>query len=243
MPRKPKPSKHNLEPIIDPSFNLKHITPITSTQQDVFDAFYEGYNLLLNGSAGTGKTYISMFLALSELMKRERTAKNNPSKIVIVRSTVSTRDIGFLPGSLKEKLDVYEAPYRAIVSELFGRGDAYDILKQKHIIDFCSTSFLRGTTINDTYIIVDEVQNCNSQELETIITRVGKNTRIFFCGDYSQNDLIKSKFDVSGLPRFIKILDDMKEFDLVEFGIEDIVRSGLVKSFIISKEKIDSQED
>jgi phosphate starvation-inducible protein PhoH len=241
MPRKPKSTKHNLEQTIDSSFSLKRIVPMTQSQQDVFDAFGEGYNMVLCGSAGTGKTYISLYLALSELIKRDKTAKDHPTKIMIIRSTVSSRDVGFLPGTLKEKMAVYEDPYRGVFSELFGRGDAFEILKSKGIIEFCSTSFLRGTTINDTFIILDEFQNCSAQELETVITRVGKNSKIFFCGDWAQNDLIKSKWDVSGLPHFMKIIEKMPEFDIIEFGIEDIVRSGIVKSFIIAKAEVDEE--
>jgi phosphate starvation-inducible protein PhoH len=241
MSRKPRNSKNNLEPTIDNSFSLKKIQPITEAQQDVFDAFGEGYNLVLCGSAGTGKTYISLYLALSELIKRDRTANDHPTKIMIIRSTVSSRDVGFLPGTLKEKMAVYEDPYRGIFAELFGRGDAFEILKTKGIVEFCSTSFLRGTTINDTFIILDEFQNCSEQELETVITRVGKNTKIFFCGDWLQNDLIKSKWDVSGLPHFMKIIEKMPEFDIIEFGIEDIVRSGIVKSFIIAKSQVEDE--
>ena len=214
---------------------------MTDAQQDAFNAFEEHYNLVLCGSAGTGKTFISLYLALSELMRRDRSSKDDPKKIMIVRSTVSSRDVGFLPGTLKEKMSVYEDPYRGIFSELFGRGDAFEILKTKGIVEFCSTSFLRGTTINDSYIILDEFQNCSSQELETVITRVGKNSKIFFCGDWSQNDLIRSKWDVSGLPFFMKIIEKMQEFDIIEFGIEDIVRSGIVKSFIIAKSEVEDE--
>jgi phosphate starvation-inducible protein PhoH len=242
MSRKPKTFKSNkLEPTIDNSFSLRRIVPITDAQQDAFNAFEEGYNLVLCGSAGTGKTYISLYLALSELMRKDHSSKDDPKKIMIVRSTVSSRDVGFLPGTLKEKMSVYEDPYRGIFSELFGRGDAFEILKLKGIVEFCSTSFLRGTTINDSYIILDEFQNCSSQELETVITRVGKNSKIFFCGDWSQNDLIKSKWDVSGLPFFMKIIEKMEEFDIIEFTIEDIVRSGIVKSFIIAKNEVEEE--
>jgi phosphate starvation-inducible protein PhoH len=230
MSRKPKTSKNNLEPTIDNSFSLRRIQPMTESQQDV-----------LCGSAGTGKTYISLYLALSELIKRDKAAKDSPKKIIIIRSTVSSRDVGFLPGTLKEKMAVYEDPYRGVFAELFGRGDAFEILKAKGIVEFCSTSFLRGTTINDAFIILDEFQNAGVGELETVITRVGKNSKIFFCGDWAQNDLIRSKWDVSGLPYFMKIIEKMQEFDIIEFGIEDIVRSGIVKSFIIAKSEVDEE--
>jgi phosphate starvation-inducible protein PhoH len=241
MSRKPKTSKNNLEPTIDNSFSLRRIQPMTESQQDAFNAFEEGYNLVLCGSAGTGKTYISLYLALSELIKRDKAAKDGPKKIIIIRSTVSSRDVGFLPGTLKEKMAVYEDPYRGVFAELFGRGDAFEILKSKGIVEFCSTSFLRGTTINDAFIILDEFQNAGVGELETVITRVGKNSKIFFCGDWAQNDLIRSKWDVSGLPYFMKIIEKMQEFDIIEFGIEDIVRSGIVKSFIIAKSEVDGE--
>jgi phosphate starvation-inducible protein PhoH and related proteins len=239
LARKQTKTNKSLDHTIDNSFHLKVINPLNESQEDVYEAFHEGFNLVLCGCAGTGKTYISIYLALLQIMKRD--VKNNPSKIMIIRSTVSSRDVGFLPGTLKEKMTVYEDPYKGIFAELFGRGDAYEILKNKGIVEFCSTSYLRGTTINNAYIILDEFQNCSSQELETVITRVGNNCKLIFCGDWAQNDLIKSRWDVSGLPYFMKIIDRMSEFDIIEFGKEDIVRSGLVKSFIIAKSEIDSE--
>lgn len=239
MSRKSRATK-KLEPTIDSSFHLKKIEPLTDTQRDVFDAFDEGFNLLLCGTAGTGKTFISLYLALNEIMKRNY--DDTPHKIMIVRSTVSTRSVGFLPGTLKEKMAVYEDPYKGVFSELFGRGDAFEILKTKGIVEFCSTSYLRGTTINDTYIIVDEFQNMSFQELDTVMTRFGRNSKIIFCGDWKQNDLINNKNDVSGLPKFVKIIEKLEEFDIVEFGVEDIVRSNLIKSYIIAKEEIETAE-
>lgn len=242
MSRKPRTSKKQFDnPTIDSSFNLKKISPLTEAQKDVFDAFDEGYNLLLCGSAGTGKTYISLYLALSSIIRSRDL--DCPHKIMIIRSTVSTRDVGFLPGTLKEKMSVYEDPYKGVFAELFGRGDAFEILKSKGFVEFCSTSYLRGTTINNTYIIVDECQNMSFQELDTIITRVGKNSRIIFCGDWKQNDLIQKKNDTSGLPKFISIIEKLKEFDIVEFSIEDIVRSNLIKSYIIAKEEVEEKEN
>jgi phosphate starvation-inducible protein PhoH len=156
---------------------------------------------------------------------------------MIIRSIVSSRDVGFLPGTIKEKMAVYEEPYRGIFSELFGRGDAYEVLKNKGIVEFCSTSYLRGTTLNNTFVILDEFQNCNYEEIRTILTRLGKNTRIFLCGDTRQNDLYRSKYDVSGMEEIVSVLETMKEFDIIDFGVEDIVRSDIVKSFIIAEEE------
>jgi phosphate starvation-inducible PhoH-like protein len=222
------------EPKLDYSFTLKRITPMTQAQQDAFDAFDEGYHLVLTGCAGTGKTFISLYLALRDIITRKKDA---PSKVMIIRSTVPTRDIGFLPGTADEKISVYTDAYKAIVNELFGRGDAWQILVNKKIIEFCSTSFLRGSTINDTFIIADEYSNCNLHELETILTRSGKNTRLIYSGDTAQSDLVYDR-ERKGHQTFVNILDKMESFDIIEFGVEDIVRSGIVKEYLQTKHKL-----
>ena len=234
MSQKTSRSKKTSEAKIDASFSLARIEPITEAQKDVVESFNEGFNLVLMGSAGTGKTFLSLFLALNDIIRGKG---ERPSKIVIIRSIVSTRDIGFLPGTLREKMAVYEEPYKGIFSELFNRGDAWEILKTKGIVEFCSTSYLRGTTLNNTYIVLDEFQNCNYEEIRTIITRVGKNSRLIFCGDTKQNDLYRNKYDVSGMQEIVNIIEKMKEFDIVDFEISDIVRSDLVKSFIVAEEE------
>mgnify|MGYP003341412680 FL=1 len=234
MSHKTSKPRKSVEPKIDSSFSLKQIQPITECQKDVIESFEEGQNLVLMGTAGTGKTFLSLYLALNQIIKGKG---ERPSKIMIIRSIVSSRDIGFLPGTIKEKMAVYEEPYRGIFSELFGRGDAYEVLKNKGIVEFCSTSYLRGTTLNNTFVILDEFQNCNYEEIRTILTRLGKNTRIFLCGDTRQNDLYRSKYDVSGMEEIVSVLETMKEFDIIDFGVEDIVRSDIVKSFIIAEEE------
>tara|TARA_R110002126_G_scaffold186085_1_gene334806 strand:+ start:458 stop:1132 length:675 start_codon:yes stop_codon:yes gene_type:complete len=204
------------------NFYLKEIEPLTTAQVKVFDSYK---HLMLHGCAGTGKTFISLYLALDDLQKEEF------SRIVLVRSAVPTREMGFLPGTEDEKSKVYEAPYVSIMQELFSRGDnPYGQLKQKGVINFLTTSYIRGTTFNDSVIIVDECQNMTFHELDSIITRVGKNCRIIFCGDFFQSDL-KS----SGLKDFMRIIKSMNEFDFIEFGIEDIVRSDFVKSYLTEK--------
>jgi len=210
-------------------FSLRTISPLTINQSLTFKAFEQGKHLLLHGVAGTGKTYISLYLALNEVLNKSRY-----KQIVIIRSVVPSRDMGFLPGSAKEKARVYEEPYKMICDDLFGRGDGYDILKMKHMLDFTTTSFLRGITFNDAIIIVDECQNMIQQELDTVMTRVGNNCRIVFSGDFRQTDLAKHE-EKRGLLTFMNILDRMSCFDKIEFGKEDIVRSALVKSYIISK--------
>jgi len=212
-----------------PSFVLNPITPITQNQQKTFDYYADGDHLFLHGCAGTGKTFCAIYLALRELFSE----KNDRKKLVIIRTAQSSKDIGFLPGSEKQKLEVYESAYRAICSELFRRGDAYDILKQKGIIEFHSTSFLRGTTIDDAIILVDEVQNQRYVELRTVLTRTGDNSRIILCGDTKQDDLTSDRFkESSGLSEMMKVFNVMDCMATVQFEIEDIVRSGFVKDFI-----------
>lgn len=222
------------EPKLDYSFTLRRIQPMTQAQQDVFDAFSEGYHLVLTGSAGTGKTFLSLYLTLRSIISKEKDA---PSKILIVRSTVPTRDMGFLPGTAQEKSAVYVEPYKAIVNELFGRGDAWSILVTKKVVEFTTTSFLRGTTIDNTFIIVDEYSNCNMHELETVLTRAGKNTRLLYSGDTAQTDLLFER-EKKGHQVFINILDKMDSFDIIEFTPEDIVRSGIVKEYLLTKHKL-----
>jgi phosphate starvation-inducible protein PhoH len=224
---------------LDHTFQLKNIVPKTSAQQDVFDAWEEGYNLLMHGVAGTGKTFIGMYLAFRTLLE---TACDPYSQIVIVRSCVQGRQMGHLPGDPKEKMREYEMPYIGITQELFGRGDAYDILKTKSNIKFLSTSFLRGATFDNSIVIADEIQNYNFQELDTLITRTGETSKLIFCGDYTQTDL-KWEDEREGIHKFLDIIDSMEEdFDFIEFGVNDIVRSKLVKSYITAKLKLESHK-
>jgi phosphate starvation-inducible protein PhoH len=210
--------------------NLCNIDPLTYAQKQVFQSYASGYNLMLHGCAGTGKTFISAFLAIRDVLK----GIDDKRHLQIIRSVVPTRDMGFLPGNEKEKSKVYEAPYYAIFSELFGRGDAYDILRQKDVVKFQTTSFIRGVTLDDSIIIVDEAQNLNFHELDSVITRIGENSRIIFCGDFMQSDF-KYKNDQEGIVDFMKIIGKMKTFDSVEFHREDIVRSDLVREYICTK--------
>ena len=212
------------------SLKLKNIVPKTINQEKAFDLYNKDYNLLLHGLAGTGKTYISLYLALSDIIN----GYTDHTNLTLVRSVVPTRDMGFLPGTEKEKSKVYEAPYMNICNDIFGRGDAYDILKGKNIIKFVTTSYIRGITLDDSIVLVDEAQNLNFHELDSIITRLGDNSRIMFCGDFRQSDLIRDD-ERKGLLTFMRILATIDEFKTVEFVENDIVRSKLVKEYIISK--------
>ena len=204
--------------------SLAEIEPLTKNQ---LIAFESDKNLILHGIAGTGKTFISCYLAFDDMVKG---VYNN---LVIIRSAVPTRDIGFLPGTEKEKASVYEEPYKEIALELFQRGDAYEILKTKGLVHFMTTSFVRGITLKETVIIIDECQNMTFHELDSIITRVGTNCRVIFCGDFRQSDL-KS----NGLESFMEILKNMGSFDFIDFEIKDIVRSEFVKDYIIAKTEL-----
>ena len=215
------------------NFNLKHVEPLTENQKRSFEAYQQGKNLMLHGIAGTGKSFISLYLSLNQILSENSVYK----KLVIVRSVVPTRDMGFLPGSSKEKAKVYESPYYAICSELFGRGDAYDYLKNKNLVEFISTSFIRGVTLNDCIIVVDEIANLTLHELDSVITRVGKNCRIIFSGDFRQSDFTKDQ-EKNGLNDFMRIIKRMKSFEFIDFQREDIVRSKMVKDYIISKEEL-----
>lgn len=217
---------------------LEPVVPITDAQKDVFDAYGEGFNLLLYGVAGTGKTFLPIWFALRDLIAEKF------ERLIIIRSSVASRDPGFLPGTISEKAKPYQEVYISMVNRLLGNPEAFNKLEQMGAIEFRLTSHLRSLTFDNAFILVDEIQNMNFQELDTIITRVGKNSRIVFCGDLGQNDLHRSKYDVTGLPTFIKILESMESsFDSIEFQIEDIVRGGLVKEYLIKKIEVLDRED
>lgn len=217
------------------NFQLKHIQPITDNQVKTFHSYDKGDNLFLHGCAGTGKTFISIYLALKEI----ENGRSRRRKLVIIRTAQSSKDIGFLPGSEKQKLEVYEAPYKAICAELYNRGDAYEILKQKGIIEFHSTSFLRGTTIDDSIILIDECQNQRYVELRTVLTRTGDHSRVILCGDTKQDDLTSERYkESSGLVDMMRVFDRMGYMSSVQFDIDDIVRSGFVRDFIIAENEL-----
>jgi phosphate starvation-inducible protein PhoH len=210
------------------SLQLQNVTPMTANQKRVFALYDKGENVLLHGVAGTGKTFLSMYLALDDVMN----GNDNKDRVVIIRSAVPSRDMGFLPGKEAEKTAVYEQPYNDICSEIMNRGDGYSILKTKGMVEFISTSYIRGTTIDNAVVIVDEFQNMTDSELNTIMTRIGTNTRVLICGDFRQTDLTRS-WDSSGAQTLIALWGKMgHKASKVEFGIEDIVRSGFVKQWI-----------
>ncbi len=215
---------------------LRDIEPLTTNQQILFNAYAENKNLVAYGCAGTGKTFITLYNALRDVLDQETPYE----KIYIVRSLVATREIGFLPGDHEDKSTLYQIPYKSMVKYMFQMPSEADFemlygnLKAQDTIDFWSTSFIRGTTFDKAIIIVDEFQNLNYHELDSIMTRVGQESKIMFCGDASQSDLVKTN-ERNGIMDFMRILRLMPSVDVVEFGVEDIVRSGLVKEYIIAK--------
>tara|TARA_B100000131_G_scaffold146787_1_gene142737 strand:+ start:990 stop:1742 length:753 start_codon:yes stop_codon:yes gene_type:complete len=218
---------------------LVDIQPLTDNQKLVFDAYEKNKNLFLYGCAGTGKTFIAMYLALKEILSN----KTAYEKLYVVRSLVPTREIGFLPGDHEDKAHLYQIPYQNMVKYMFKMPDdpafemLYDNLKAQETISFWSTSFLRGTTLDNAIVIVDECQNLNFHELDSIMTRVGNDSKIIFAGDVAQTDLVKTN-EKNGILDFMKILEIMDEFVNIEFDVNDIVRSGLIRNYIVTKLQI-----
>jgi len=209
--------------LVGSGLSLWETEPLTQNQ---IRAFESDKHLVLHGVAGTGKTFISCYLAFDDMIK------GLYDRLIIIRSAVPTRDMGFLPGSEKEKSAVYEEPYKNIAIELFDRGDAYDILKTKGLVHFMTTSFIRGITLKDSVILIDECQNMTFHELDSIITRVGRGCRIIFSGDFKQTDIKNN-----GIRPFLSILKTMGSFAIINFEVKDIVRSDFVKEYIIAREK------
>ena len=218
---------------------MRDIEPLTPNQQSLFDAYKQDKNLVAYGCAGTGKTFITLYNALRDVLDETTPYE----KIYIVRSLVATREIGFLPGDHEDKSTLYQLPYKAMVKYMFEmRTDAdfqmlYGNLKAQDTIDFWSTSFIRGTTFDNAVIIVDEFENLNYHELDSIMTRVGQDSKIMFCGDSTQSDLTREN-ERNGIVDFMRILRLMESVEIVEFGVEDIVRSGIVKEYILAKMEI-----
>jgi len=210
------------------NMDLTLVEPLTASQGAFFEAWHEESNHLLLGYPGTGKTFLALHKAFKDLEEGKK------QQVIIVRSAVPSRDVGFLPGTLEEKNEVYELPYQQVCTDLFGRGDAYGLLKKHGVIRFLTTSYIRGITLDNSVVVVDEFQNMTAHEADTIMTRLGRNSRILFCGDFLQCDFTRERD--KNIQKFIKVLQDMDDyFHTVDFKIEDIVRSGIVKDYIIKR--------
>lgn len=225
--------KNNKSPLINNNLTLHEIEPLTLNQSLFFDQYESDLSQVLLGYPGTGKTFMALYKALLDI----NNPKNDYQRVVIVRSAVPTRDVGFLPGTLEEKAEVYELPYKSICKDLFGRSDAYEILKKHHVIEFITTSVIRGITLDNAIVIVDEFQNMTAHEADSVITRIGTDSKIIFCGDILQRDLNKhSEKDIEKLVQVMQAMVD--DFNFTYFNEDDIVRSGLVGAYIRMKHKI-----
>lgn len=214
--------------------DMIEIEPLTPNQVKVFKAYEQSKSIVMAGSAGTGKTFVALSLAFEDVLDKETSF----DKVVIVRSIVPTRDIGFLPGNEDEKKDAYTGPYRAACAELFEDPEAWDKLKNSHKVEFLSTSFIRGMTISNAVVIIDEMQNLTFHELDSVVTRIGQNCKFIMCGDYYQSDFDKER-DRNGILKFLEIIEQLRNFEVVEFTWEDIVRSDFVRDYIMTKEMLE----
>jgi predicted ribonuclease YlaK len=238
MPAKTRSKTKRRNPI--DATRMVKVSPLTENQEKIFKSWDEGKHLFIYGAAGTGKTFCAMYKALYDCLKTAPSYEN----VYIVRSLVATREIGFLPGDHEDKSSLYQIPYKNMVKYMFEAGNdnefevLYGSLKQQETIKFWSTSFLRGVTLDNAVVIIDEMQNLNFHELDSIITRVGENTRIVFCGDAMQTDLVRDK-EKNGIHDFMRILEVMPDdFEMIEMGIDDICRSGLVRNYLIAKNTV-----
>lgn len=215
----------------DNHLNLRKISPLTQNQEKVFEAYDCNKNIVCCGAAGSGKSFILLYKMLDDLLNTKQY-----KKLIIIKSAVPSRNSGFLPGNEQEKMRIYELCFEDMFSDLFGRGDSYQLLKKKELVEFKSTGYVRGSTWNDSLILFDEFQNASFKELNTIITRTGQNSRIFFSGDIVQSDMVNK--DPSGFIPFLQVLSVMNSFDVIEFTINDCVRSGLTKEYLYACHKL-----
>lgn len=230
MAKRQKIAHNSLQVRLD---DLLEYDPITKNQELTYDAWNNDYNLVLTGSAGTGKTFMGMYLGLEQVLDPD----TEQDRLVIIRSMVPTRELGFLPGSKEEKEEVFTSPYKNIANELFGDNNSWGKAVSAKRIMFESTSFIRGLTLDYSVILVDEMQNLSFHELDSVITRVGKGSRIIFAGDYLQSDF-KFSDDKDGIIKFLTIVEQLKKFEIINFGWEDIVRSDFVRDYIMTKEML-----
>lgn len=221
-PTKKRWTKHDIKPV----------QPLTQNQKNMFIQYYQGDHITAYGSAGTGKTFLACYLALNDVVD----VNKDQTRIIIVRSAVQAREIGFMPGTEEEKTQYFEKPYNDIFGELVGRASTYKDMKAAGLVEFVTTTFIRGVTWDDAIIIADEIQNFNADEINTLMTRVGKNSRVVLCGDTKQDDLKKKSNDSSGMGHLLKVIPHMDSFSMVKFEHADIVRSAFVRDWIIASE-------
>lgn len=226
----PIPTEYNQKKFS--SLDLKNVKPLTLNQECTFDLWNDDCSMILAGSAGSGKSFLALYLALNEVLDKA----NGYEKVIIVRSAVQAREQGFVPGTQEEKDAIYELPYTQLFNDLFRKKNQYKFLKESGIVEFHTTANIRGVTWDNSIVIFDEFQNANYEELATVATRIGKNSKLVYCGDIAQNDLHRRRNDISGFSKFVQIAESVPSFRIVYFNHDDIVRSGFVREFIIAEE-------
>jgi phosphate starvation-inducible protein PhoH len=214
--------------------DLKTIQPITDAQSQMFEQYLQGDNVVAYGCPGTGKTLLALYLAMCDILDQ----RTPYQRLIIVRSAVASRDQGYLKGTLEEKESVFETPYKDIFAFLFGRASTYEDMKKAGLIEFMSTSYVRGLTWDNCIVVVDEIQNCNWHEINSVVTRVGDDSKMVLAGDIKQTDLLKSNKDVCGMGHLLEVVERMDEMSSVQFTSDDIVRSAFVKAWIIATESL-----
>jgi len=218
--------------------DLRRVFPITESQKELYTSYINGYNVCAAGSAGTGKSYLALYLAFDDILN----ADTQCDHVIIVRSAVPTRNIGFKPGTTEEKLAEYETPYIDICTDLFRRKSTYGDMKKANLLTFVDTSCIRGQTWNDAVVIIEEVENMNFHEINSVMTRIGKNSKVIITGDIKQTDLLSSNKDTSGMVEALRVLERIPSFKTVQFTRNDIVRSGFVRDWIIAVEDNDGRQ-
>ena len=213
------------------SSKKKFIIPRTETQKKYIDAIKQ-YDLVIGiGPAGTGKTYLAMAMAINALIKKQ------VSRIILARPAVEAGErLGFLPGDLNEKINPYLRPLNDALFDMMEADKASGLIDQG-IIEIAPLAFMRGRTLNDSFIILDEAQNTTSEQMKMFLTRLGFNSKAVITGDITQIDLQAGK--ESGLIEIRKVLTSIKELEFVYFSEKDVVRHKIVQKIIKAYEKFE----
>ncbi|MEH2902084.1 PhoH family protein [Segatella copri] len=205
----------------------------SENQQQLIDAYEKNDMIFAVGPAGTGKTYLSIALAVKAL--KEKAIK----KIILSRPAVEAGEkLGFLPGDMKDKIDPYLQPLYDALEDMIPAVKLQDMM-EKHIIQIAPLAFMRGRTLSDAVVILDEAQNTTSQQIRMFLTRMGMNTKMIITGDLTQIDLPREQR--SGLKEALKILEGVEGIGVVKLGQKDIVRHKLVTRIVNAYDKYDKE--